>query len=264
MMRMTVMLVLMACTGGVACAVVDPPLPAPFDDPAAVAGAPPLEVVAPDRFKLGEIQIDRTEVTVRLPARINMSEGLIEYALVHGAGKLHEALLKTEVKPFDLQLAMLLLGFEATGEPLREQGDPMAPKGTPVMVEVEWRQDGAMKKTRLEEWILNKTSDSGMANTAWIYTGSVIHEGVFMAQVEGSIIAVYHDPLAMIDNPSPGGGNDEIWYVRRGVVPAAGTEVTVLISRIKDGVKSDAPAEPPPDPSDPVVNPIDPAWEEEP
>ncbi len=68
-----------------------------------------------------------------------------------------------------------------------------------------------------------------MAPGDFIFTGSVIRNGVFMAQVEKSIIAIYHDPVAMIDNPAPEGGSDELWYVNPQAVPPAGTDVVVSI-----------------------------------
>jgi hypothetical protein len=42
-------------------------------------------------------------------------------------------------------------------------------------------------------------------------------------------VAIYHDPAALIDNTTPGGESDEIWFVKEGAVPQAGTLVTVII-----------------------------------
>lgn len=63
----------------------------------------------------------------------------------------------------------------------------------------------------------------------WVYTGSVVQNGRFVAQVGGSIVALYHDPAAMVDNASPGGESDKIWFVREDAVPPVGTPVMVTI-----------------------------------
>jgi len=52
---------------------------------------------------------------------------------------------------------------------------------------------------------------------------------VFIAQVERSILAVYRDPAAMIDNPAPEGASDENWLVHEDRVPPIGTEVRVIV-----------------------------------
>jgi hypothetical protein len=51
--------------------------------------------------------------------------------------------------------------------------------------------------------------------------------------MEGSIIAIYHDPAALIDNASEGGESDKVWFVREGASPPVGTPVTVTIKRKK-------------------------------
>jgi hypothetical protein len=67
----------------------------------------------------------------------------------------------------------------------------------------------------------------------WIFSGSRISDGRFMAQVDGSVIALYHDPAAIIDNASPGGESDEIWFVNEKTVPPIGTSLTLTIQPAK-------------------------------
>ena len=70
-----------------------------------------------------------------------------------------------------------------------------------------------------------------MKPTKWIFTGSYISDGVFAAQVEKSIVAVFHDPVAMIDNPHPEGASDEIWFVNEAEVLPVGTPMTVTVQK---------------------------------
>ena len=93
-------------------------------------------------------------------------------------------------------------------------------------------RDGKNVNIKPEEWLSRKVDNvsQGIDKLDWVYTGSAVIEGQFLAQTDGSIIAIYRDFSALIDNASPGGENDEIWFVKEGAVPAVGTPVTVTIS----------------------------------
>lgn len=193
---------------------------------------PPIKEIAPGVFEIGGIRISKKENRVDFPAQVNMASGLIEYLLVGAGGKLHESLLKTAIEPFHLQVALLLLGLEVTATPLREQGDPGTPQGDAVQIWITVKNGEATKKLRIEEWVILKDRSGAttpMTPGDFIFTGSVVHNGAFMAQVEKSIVAIYHDPVAIIDNPAPQGGNDELWHVNPQAVSPAGTDVIVSI-----------------------------------
>ena len=194
--------------------------------------APPITMITPGHFEIGGVQIKKQEGVVEFPALVNMDNGLLEYLIVGRAGKLHESLLRTDIEPYNLQIALLMLGLEGTSNPLVEQGDPGIPEGDPVIIRVEWGKGMKPQRSRIEEWVLNKENGNPLDPVEWIFTGSVVSNGVFMAQVEKSIVAVYHDPAAMIDNPMPEGVSDEIWFVNEKKVPEAGTPVTVIIEMI--------------------------------
>ena len=65
--------------------------------------APASELIVPlddTRVQVaGRIMVERSTRTVQFPAQVNQHHGLIEYLLVHAAGKRHEALLITNVEP---------------------------------------------------------------------------------------------------------------------------------------------------------------------
>jgi len=73
------------------------------------------------------------------------------------------------------------------------------------------------------------SADKDIKSLDWLYTGSIVVNGRFIAQSEGSIAALYHDPVAMIDNASAGGESDKVWFVKEGAAPPVGTPVTVTI-----------------------------------
>ncbi|MBI5056097.1 MAG: hypothetical protein HZB61_05735 [Nitrospirae bacterium] len=214
---------------------VQPPVPAvPVGKPP-VQKAPPAQVVeklAPGVYRIGEIQINKKMHLISFPAQINMDKGLLEYLLVNTGGKVHESLFRTKVQPYDMQIAFLLLDFEGTEHPLKEQGSAEIPKGEPVVINITYNnKENKMVQAKSEDWITikNKDEQKNPANLEWVYTGSVVYNGQFLAQVSGSLIALFHDPAALVDNASPGGESDEVWFVKEGVVPPVGTPVTITI-----------------------------------
>jgi hypothetical protein len=193
--------------------------------------APP-ELVAPGQYRIGEILLNKADKSITFPATVNMNKGLLEYLLVRTGGKTHESLLRTTIEPYNLQLACLLVGMEGTNAPLGFQGDPATPKGEAVEILLNIKSDdGKGKMISPEVWMMQVVGEAkrDIPTLHWVYTGSMVHNGRFAAQLGGSIVALYHDPAAMIDNASPGGESDKIWFVREDAAPPVGTPVMVII-----------------------------------
>jgi len=208
----------------------------PASDPAAIGKQPPglpsVERLAPGRYRLAGIEIDKRAATLSFPAEINMNQGLLEYLLVKSGGKTHESLLRTRIEPYHLQLACLLLGLEGTDRPIAQQGAAESPSGDPVEISLRLADGSSVLS---EQWLVHEVDGvrKRVDKVRWVFTGSLLHDGTFAAQADGSMVAVYRDPVAIIDNASPGGENDRIWFVRPGATPAVGTPVTVVIKALK-------------------------------
>jgi hypothetical protein len=68
-----------------------------------------------------------------------------------------------------------------------------------------------------------------MSRGDWVYNGSRVVEGTFLARRDGSLVAIISDPDALINNPRPGRDDDEIWRVNDKLTPPAGTPVQITI-----------------------------------
>lgn len=203
-----------------------------FFDPAYMAGKPPIEKIGDGVYKFGTLTMNRTENYLDLPVEVNMDKGLLEYILVGRAGKVHESLLRTDVDAQVLQTALLFLDLKGSSKPLAEQGDSQTPQGDRVEL---WILPKADKLTpvRVEEWVVNKEQDQALESMEWVFTGSFFNQdNMFMAQVHHSLIALYHDPAALIDHKQPEGSRDDIWFVKEGTVPSAGTSATLRIKKV--------------------------------
>ena len=120
------------------------------------------------------------------------------------------------------------LGLEPRGN-LKYQGDPNPPQGDSVLIYVEWESNGKKVKVRGEDLVYNVKEKRPMKRTPWVFTGSKIYKGRFMAEIDESLITTYHDPYTIIDNPLPEGGDDTIYCVNEKVVPPKGTKILMTI-----------------------------------
>ena len=136
------------------------------------------------------IQIDKAKRTMTFPAVINMTEGFLEYLIVTDMGKTHESLISTKIAPYDLQVAMLLLGARAAGkadsEPpaqINKQYLATAPelKGDKVDLFVAWQDAQGSHRVRAEELMWNLKKNAVMTEGPWTYNGSVMFDGKFLA-----------------------------------------------------------------------------------
>lgn len=202
------------------------------------AQKPVVQKLSDDVYQVGTAKLDKNKREIYLPGRVNMQKGLIELFACGPRGKLHESVLVLDVVPYHLQVALLLLGLEPGGG-LEYQGDPRTPTGDPVHVWVEWdRPDSValsptVERHRAEELIYNLATKKPMKRTHWVFVGSKIVSGRFMAQIEQSLITTYHDPFTILDNPLPAGGDDTLYVVNEQVVPEPGTPVRVILKAVQ-------------------------------
>jgi len=84
-------------------------------------------------YRIGDVLIDKAQGCLYMPAKVNMTEGVVELLACGRLGKRHESVLVVDAKPLHVQLALLLLGLEPGGG-LAYQGDPRTPQGDSVWI----------------------------------------------------------------------------------------------------------------------------------
>jgi len=243
-------------------------LPAP-DQPVEPV-KPAIERLDATRYRLGAVTFDQKTREIRFPAVVNMTEGLLEYAIVRTHGKVHESLLTTDASATDINLAFTLLRCPATPElyPMpSEKGGlsaefPKVPEATKaaarIQVKVEWSDQGKTRTVPLNEWIQHAVKASAMPETLWVYGGSLIDEGRFVAETTGDIIAIFITNAALINYPGKDNDDDMVWVPYPKRVPAQGTKVTVVFApnpELKGGAAKPAPKPAPKSPAKPQPKP---------
>ena len=164
---------------------------------------PQAERITENTFRVGTAIVDTKSRTVTCPGEINLAEGSIEYLAVSPGGKTHESLLQLRIRPLHLQVALLMLDLEPKNV-LKRQGDPATPQGDPIEIRIRWKDSSGQTQERpVEEMISDASTGKQMPKHPWVFTGSRILKEGFEADLSKSLIAVYHDPAAIIDNPQP-------------------------------------------------------------
>jgi hypothetical protein len=207
----------------------------------------PVRNVAPGIFEIGKVRLDQRQRNITFPAVLNMSEGPMEYFLVSTYGKTHESILKTSAAPYDMHLAMLLLGASGSGNgdfpgsptngipgPVVNPSKETIP-GDSVAIDVKWKTPEGETRHAAEDLVYKDDTQTVMGHGAWVYNGSLIVHGTFLAQANGSIISLVTDPVALINNTGPGHDNDQIWLPNATNLPPANVpvEVTITLKEIK-------------------------------
>lgn len=235
----------LACSGLLAAdpAPVEPrTLPAP-DQPVAPV-EPVVKELDAERLQIGEVVFNRKTREIRFPATVNMAgDELLEFALVHQNGKIHESLLVTTISATHLNLAFKLLRYPASIE-FHEIPEPdgslsgtfpeVAPEvkaAARLELAIEWEQDGKPRRAKLNDWIAHGSNGQPMpAADPWVYGGSKIHDGKFQAELTGNLIAIFINDTALINYSGKDNRSDEVWLPFPKRVPPEGTKVTVVIA----------------------------------
>lgn len=205
---------------------------------------PAITSLGASNYELNGITFNSETRAITFPAKVNMVEGLLEYAIVHESGKAHESFLTTTISPYDLNVVLLLVNFKpsATFFDLSDKKSgavvvkkPKIEPAAKLSVSLKWKDaTGPEKTAALESLLLNIDKKAPATDGPFTYTGSMLMEdGTFMAKETGSILALYADAAALLNNPREGNENDDIWITDKKKTPPLETAVTVTLNPAK-------------------------------
>lgn len=186
-------------------------------------------------YKMGNVKIHKDKRSISIPGSINMADGLVEYLACGLRGKLHESVLALDAEPFHIHAALLLIGLVPGDRPLPFQGSPEPPCGDPLVLRISWKgPDNKLVEYPPEDLIINTDEKKTMEKSDWVFSGSAMNDGRYMAQIDGSVVAVFHDPYAIIDHRSISGADDTHFFANKEILPPYGTPVELKISAEPD------------------------------
>lgn len=202
---------------------------------------PPIRDLGDGLYQIGGVRLNKESRTVMFNGSVNMNKGLVEYLLVGVGGKTHESVFATVIEPYHLHVAMLLLG--AKGSQIKEGTEPPpaviddtylknAPdlNGDRVSISVKWKIGDKVNEAKAEDFLVNGNDNTPMSGGAWIYSGSMLQQGRFLAQEELSIAALVTDPIALINIRRPGRDGSQTWEADPKKTPPSGTPVEFVVT----------------------------------
>ena len=113
-------------------------------------------------------------------------------------------------------------------EPLKNPSKE-AIMGNKIEIEVSWTVEGKEVRRKAEDLISNDGKVWTPAVGPWVYNGSVVARGLFFAELEGSIVSLITDPVALANNVAEGHENDRIWGANPAGLPPVGTPLVVTV-----------------------------------
>jgi hypothetical protein len=195
-------------------------------------------------MQIGEIIFDPKTRQIRVPCSINMTEGLLEFALVHQNGKIHESLLITTASPLHANIAMKMLRYTPSPELYyieKEKGvssgkfpkvEEETSKAARINLFVEFDKEGKKVTLPLRDLILNEVTQKSMETDEWIYGGSLIYDGKFYAETSGDFASIFVSRGSLILYAGKNNENDEVWSAHTKRLPEVGTKATLIIEPI--------------------------------
>ncbi len=185
---------------------------------------PPIVSKGNGLYQMGDILLDKNASTVSFPGFVNMTNLVVEYAIVGSTGKRHESVLATKVFPFHIHMSALLLG--ATNK-ISHTVNGQRLSGNPIDIWVSWKSGEIEMKVPMENLVRKGSTGPPMSRGIWLYNGSRIVAGTFVAQRDESIVSIMEDPDALVNNPRPGRENDDLWFVHGEAIPPIETPVQI-------------------------------------
>ena len=204
-----------------------------------------VKKLADGTMQIGDIIFDPKTRQVRVPCTVNMNEGLLEFAVVHENGKIHESLLITKASALHINIAMKLLRYVASEELYaieKERGvlsdqfpevEEKVRKAARVSLSIEWQHEGKAKKVPISDWIMHTRTTKPMSTEPWVDGGSMMYEGHFVAEQNGDIAAIFVSRGSLFLYPGKDNSNDEMWLANTKRIPPQGTSVFFLIEPSK-------------------------------
>lgn len=178
-----------------------------------------------DGARIGSVRIYPAEHALVVTGWVNQVSGPVELLACGPDGKTHESVFVLAANPLDLQTALLLLDLRP-GTPPASLGKG-TPQGPALDLWVHWSSGPSNMQARAESFLLNLRTREPLPETPWLFSGSAVDNGKFMALMEESLVATFWDPWAIVNLPLACGARDDLLVVNTNTVPPLQTPVRI-------------------------------------
>jgi len=187
--------------------------------------------------KLPHLTIDAKNRQVLVDCQAVQADMGLEFLAVVTNTNEYEALVRSEVKPSDLHLALLMLGMKP-GQPIHfseatRQWFP--PTGPPLQIEFRYEKDGRPMTVPANRWMRDVKTKAEAPAMTWVFTGSrVTEDGSYAADSTGCLVGVVNNELSVIDVPALASRALEArsWERNPDLMPGTGSPVTMVLTAL--------------------------------
>ena len=163
-----------------------------------------------------------------LPCRFVLKEGALEVILGKPDGRMHEALLCTDIPAVQVQTMLYLLGAENGFRQPNGNGR----QGDLIDLFIEWKDaQGKLFREPVENWIVDTRTGKNLIPQGWVFVGSAVRDGAFQADTEGNIVINYSIGATVLDSPDAASDDDTIHIVDAGKAQPAPDIAVFLIMK---------------------------------
>lgn len=164
---------------------------------------PHIESLGGERYRVGEIVIDKAAGSFLVPGRILTIDVPLEYLAVIVRGpKGYESLLELDASAVEFNLACILIGLtNDAAVPPDFQFDLDEVVGPSVTITAQWEENG--ETVEVDAGLLVMSDGKPGIPDDWVYFGSSHppgHPDVFLASSVGTLIGLAHDPASIIEH----------------------------------------------------------------
>lgn len=177
---------------------------------------------------------------VVIAGKVALQEGLIELFICAEGGKDYESAVVSSCDVQQLDIAMVLSGMKK-GKLRQKQDEASKDEGSRVLVFVQWKEkDGTLRTCRAEDLVHDVVNKRTMPRVGWTYVGAWEEDidpitskptgSKYLRAVRSrTLLATFHDPGALLDNPIiKEGGDDTAYHANAKALPPSGTEIKII------------------------------------
>lgn len=196
--------------------------------------AEPPHGEAPKVGKLPHLEFDAASKQVRVECEMLAVDAPLEFFCCVKGTNDYEAMIRSEVKPSNLHLALLAIGLKP-GQPL-QYSEPtkrwIPPQGPPLQIMMEYQKDGRTVSVPAWKWMRDVKTKKPAPPFTWVFTGSrVMQDGKYAADSTGYLVSIVNFDLTVVDIPQLASSSNDLleWERNPDTTPKAGAPVTMVI-----------------------------------
>ena len=184
--------------------------------------------------KLPHIEFDAQKRQVRVECEMLAVNAPLEFFCCVKGTNDYEAMIRSEVKPSNLHLALLAIGLKP-GQPLKYSEATRKwtpPQGPPLQMMMEYEKDGRTVTEPAWKWMRDVKTHKPAPPFTWVFTGSrVMPDGKYAADVTGYLVSIVNFDLTVIDVPELASSSNDLleWERNPDVTPKQGAKVWMVI-----------------------------------